>query len=242
MDQMSWIEECAALELDGIELLSNHFPSTERDYLVELKKACTDRFLTIAMISAGGKLGTTDDAARAEEVEKMRRWVEVAEFLGAPRVRFFSTTSAELEAGGADLVAKVKAAVEEIVALGAERGIVMSMENHGVTADELLQLHGDVNSPYFKFALDVGNFPPASQVGPDTYPSIERCASHASIVHAKFFNVLEDGSDRDFDWQKIHEILTGAGFRGFLSVEYEGEDDDEVAVMRRIAKFLKTLR
>ena len=59
---------------------------------------------------------------------------------------------------------------------------------------------------------------------------------------AKFFNVLPDGRDRDFDWARIRAILEKVGFRGFLSVEYEGEEADEVAVMRRLAPFLKTLR
>ena len=65
---------------------------------------------------------------------------------------------------------------------------------------------------------------------------------HAALVHAKFFNVATDGSDKDFDWMKIHGILKAVGFRGFLSVEYEGDDADEPAVMGRIAEFLKRLR
>ena len=57
--------------------------------------------------------------------------------------------------------------------------------------------------------------------------------------HAEY---AADGSDKDFDWKKIRGILAKAGFRGFLSVEYEGDDADEPAVMARIARFLKRLR
>ena len=60
--------------------------------------------------------------------------------------------------------------------------------------------------------------------------------ANALVVYAA------DGSDRDFDWHRIRDILAKTGFRGFLSVEYEGEDGDEVSVVQRIAKFLKTLR
>lgn len=119
----------------------------------------------------------------------------------------------------------------------------MALENHGgTTAKQLLSLLKDVNTPWFKFTLDTGNFPPTSQVGPDTYKSIKKCAPNAAIVHAKFFNVEPDGRDRDFDWLKIRRILKKAGFKGFLSIEYEGEDANEVEVMRRIAGFLKKLR
>lgn len=243
MSQLEWIKECANLDLDGVELLGGHFPQTDREYLLALKKACADNFLTIAMVSADGHLTVADDAQREKEVEAIRKWAEIAEFMGAPCVRFFCGSGAELEAGGRPLYDKVKVAIQQIAQAGAQRGIIMAMENHGgTTAAQLLALLKDVNSPWLKFTLDTGNFPPTSQVGPETYKSIKKCAPHAAIVHAKFFNVTAEGRDRDFDWLKIRRILKRAGFRGFLSVEYEGEDQDEVAVMRRIAGFLKKLR
>jgi sugar phosphate isomerase/epimerase len=242
MNQMGWLEECAALGLDGVELLGFHFPSREKDYLIELKKKCADLFLSIAMVSGGGRLTIGDDAKREEEVRKIGEWVEVASFVGAPCVRFFCGLGEELASGGPPLYAKVLAAMKRVAALGAERGIVMAMENHGGTdADQILSLQRDVNNPFLRLTLDTGNFPPTSQVGPKTYESIERCAPLAAIVHAKFLNVKADGSDADFDWLKIRRILERAGFRGFLSVEYEGQDDDETAVMRRVAGFLKKL-
>lgn len=243
MNQMAWLDECAGLDFDGVELLGFHFPSTDKEYLISLKKACADRYLTIAMVSADGHLTTDDDSKRAEEVQAIARWVEVAAFLGAPCVRFFCGSGDELEAGGPALYAKVKVAMTEVADLGARHGIIMALENHGgTTANQLLSFHKDINNPFLKFTLDVGNFPPTSKVGPETYSSIERCAPHAAIVHAKFFEVNPDGSDQEFDWMKIHSILKKAGYRGFLSVEYEGSDSDEATVMKRIAPFLKKLR
>ncbi|MBI2440431.1 MAG: sugar phosphate isomerase/epimerase, partial [Lentisphaerae bacterium] len=173
----------------------------------------------------------------------IKKWVEIAEFMGAPCVRFFCGSGVELEAGGRELYDKVRKAIQAIVMISAEHGISMALENHGnTTAQQLLSLHKDVNSPWFKFTLDTGNFPPTGQVGPDTYKSIKRCAGEAALVHAKFFNVQPDGRDRDFDWARIRRILKRAGFRGFLSVEYEGQDANEVEVMRRIAGFMKKLR
>lgn len=243
MDQMSWLKECASMKLDGVELLSNHFPSTEKDYLVRLKKACTDLYLDVAVVSGPGHLTTSDDAKRAAEVATIEKWIEVGQFMGSQVVRFFCGRGAELEAGGKELYSKVVESLHKIMAKAAQYGITMAMENHGgTTADQLLSLVKDVGSEYFKFTLDTGNFPPASKVGPATYTSIERCAPLAAIVHAKFFNVQADGTDADFDWKKIHGLLAGAGFRGFLSIEYEGPSDDEVGSVRRAAKYLNTLR
>jgi len=243
MDQMGWLTECAELGLDGVELLSNHFPSTERDYLIKLKKACTDLHLTIAMVSAGGHLTVQDDARRAADVEEIRQWADVALFLGAPLVRFFCGSGQELEAGGRALYDKVKVAMKAVCKIGEERGIVMALENHGgTTAEQVLGLRRDVGSEFLKLTLDTGNFPPTSQYTPDKLDHIAACAPWTAIVHAKFFNVGPDGRDSDFDYSKIRPILAKAGFRGFLSVEYEGKDPDETAVLRRVAKYLNTLR
>lgn len=243
MDQMGWLKECASLGLDGVELLFCHFPSTDPAYLISLRKACADLYLSVASVSAGGHLTTSDEVERKKEIDDIAKWVGVGVFMGAPCVRFFCGSGTELAAGGDALYKKVVKAVHQVAELGAARGIVMAMENHGgTTADQLLALMKDVNHPYLKFTLDTGNFPPTSQVGPQTYASIERCAPYAAMVHAKFFNVTTSGRDREFDWGKIHFLLNNAGFRGFLSVEYEGEDVDEVGNMKRIAKYLRKLR
>lgn len=243
MDQLSWVDECAALGLDGIELLGVHFPRTDRDYLLMLRKRCADLFLSIAMASADGHLSGSDDAERAEQVAYLKNWIEFGATLGAPAVRLFCPRSQELEAGGPALYARVIAALNEVADYAAGYGITMAMENHGgMTADLLLQILRDVDSPFLKLTLDTGNFPPGRHVGPDTYRSLERCAPHAAIVHAKFFDVAPDGRDREFDWERIRRLLDEAGFRGFLSLEYEGEDPDELGVIRRIVPYLKTLR
>ena len=243
MNQLQWVDECARLGFDGVELLLDHFPSTSSNYLKELKKACIDRFLCIPVVSAAGHLTTPDDKEREKQVREIGRWIDVAHYMGAHCVRFFCGNGAELEAGGEALYGKVIVAIRKIVAMAEAKGIVAGLENHGgVRADDLLKLHRDVNRPWFALVLDTGNFSPKGVVGPETYSSIQQCAAHASVVHAKFYNVLADGRDRDYDWPRIHGILKDAGFRGLLSVEYEGTDPDERVVVRRIADFLRILR
>ena len=243
MDQMAWLRECAELGFDGVELLFCHFPNTDAEYLKSLKRTCTELFLTIPMVSAGGHLTVADDAERADDIEDIRKWVEIASFLGAPRVRFFCGSGEELAAGGEERYRQVLDAVRKVVALGESHGIVMALENHGgTTAEQILALHNDVDSPFMKLTLDVGNFPPVSRIVPESYTNIEKCAPLASIVHAKFFDVADDGSDNELDWGRVRDILSNAAFGGFLSLEYEGEMDDEVAIVRKIVPFLKSLR
>ena len=180
MTQMSWIDECARLELDGVELLSNHFPSRDAAYLRDLKKRCADRYLTIAMVSAGGHLTTSDDAQRAADVEEIGQWMDVALCLGAPQVRFFCGSGAELSAGGSALYAKVLAAMKQVADMAEKKGVVAALENHGNTStDQLLAFQRDVGSPWFKFTLDTGNFPPTSSC-PSNATSAARGSSSRS--------------------------------------------------------------
>ena len=99
LDQLRWLRECAACAFDGVELLAHHFPRTDRDYLITLKHTCAELFLDIAMVSADGHLTTSDDAQRATDVQKIRHWTEIAEFLGAPCVRFFCGAGDQLAGG-----------------------------------------------------------------------------------------------------------------------------------------------
>ncbi len=48
---LDWVRECGRLGLDGVEMLLKDMPSTDRDYLIELKKTCTDGYLTTALRS-----------------------------------------------------------------------------------------------------------------------------------------------------------------------------------------------
>jgi len=65
------VEKCAKdLVLDGVELFDEHFPSTERAYLRNLKKFTTDLGLTIACVDVRTTLGKTQ---KKKEKKKWKR-------------------------------------------------------------------------------------------------------------------------------------------------------------------------
>ena len=240
MTMESWIKECGRLKLEGVELLDMHFPETSRPYLAKIKKLCAEQYLTIAMLSASGHFTMADDTERAAQVAEMKKWIDVAAFMGAPCVRFFIGSPAEIAAGGAALNTKVVAAVREFSDYAGERGIVMALENHGAcSADFILRLLLDVNHPWFKLNLDVGNFPVAGTPSAEAYRSIERCLPFAIIMHGKFYRTDTDGEALDYDWDRILQMVYTAGFNGFISVEYEGESADEIGQVEKIVGNLR---
>ena len=68
----------------------------------------------------------------------------------------------------------------------------------------------------------------------DGLVSIERTARLAWHVHAKFTKVLPDGRDARVDHDTAIALLRGVGYKGCVSVEYEGDEPGMTAVPRAL--------
>ena len=81
--------------------------------------------------------------------------------------------------------------------------------------------------------LDSGNF----KTRP--YDNMEQLAPHAVNVQLKTDVVQDDGNGRlSGDYGRIFGILKRAGYRGYVALEYEGEEDPNTGV----PKFLERVR
>lgn len=181
---------------------------------------------------------------RAEEIAKVKRYIDLCVRLGAKYLRH------DIVIWGnrlADTAAIENAypiladACREIAEYGATKGVVTSVENHGfvmVSADRLTRLHHMVNHPNFKLTVDVGNF---LYVDENPYVATKRTLPHASVVHFKDFymrktepgpgwlttaggkfirgSVLGYG---DLDVQALADAVIASGYDGYISLEYEG--------------------
>ena len=115
-------------------------------------------------------------------IAHVKRWIERAEILGAPVIRIFSGNAAK------DTTVKERTgwpwpAIEECCEYAGQHGVYLALENHGgltATADGILALVRDVQSPWFAVNLDTGNFNT-----PDPYADLERVAPYAVNVQVK---------------------------------------------------------
>lgn len=228
LDQCRWIDLCAnELKLDGVELLDRHFPSIEKRYMRDLKKRIIDYGLAVASVSVSNNFGITSTYERNKEIDKVKRWTDIAMFMSAPLVRVFAGISHELN----DRVMwdKVTKALYKCARYGQKVGIVMALENHGgFSADQILQIIKEVDSPWMRLTVDTGNFPD------EPYVSIEKTVSRACLIHAKFYEFDASGKETRLDYERIIGICKENNYLGFLSIEFEGGGDEIINVPKAV--------
>ncbi len=224
------------LGLDGVELTEYYFPSLEDTYIYKLKKLLLSYGLDISAVAVGNRFTVPDSSLRKKEIERVKRWVNIALKIGAPCVRVFAGRVPKGHTEE-DAFQWTIDALKECVEYASKSGIVIALENHGgitSTADQVLKIINAVSSEWFGINLDLGNY------RQNTYEDIRKTAPYAVHVHAKFLQVGPKGNDEILDYNKIIEILNDVGYKGYLSIEYEGKEDPKTAVPRAV-KFLKTL-
>ncbi len=233
---MDWLDLCGReLALDGVELLDLHFPTTDLPHLREVKRRCAELYLTISCVSVSNDFGRPTASEREHELIRVKRWVDVAHFLGAPVLRVFAGWP---PAGRKEsLWASMIDCLRESARYAQERGVVLGLENHDgggfvATAADVERALSEVGSPWLRLCLDTGDF--------EDPAAIQRTAAHAVHVHAKLYDLDAQGKDKRLDWPAIIGTLKAARYRGFLSIEYEGAEEAETAVARG-ARYLRAL-
>ena len=124
--------------------------------------------------------------------------------------------------------------LRECIAYGAQRGVVIALENHGgvtARAEQVMAIAEQVRGSWFGLNLDCGNF------SGDPYEEIRQVAPLAVTTHAKVTTRSPEGV-QPVDYTRVRDILAAAGYEGYLSIEYEEKEDAATAVPR----FVDTLR
>jgi sugar phosphate isomerase/epimerase len=227
---------CREMGLEGVELTAYYFADTERGTLHALKRHCFQEGMHILGTAVGSNFALAEADRRREQVAMTKSWIDHSILLGAPCIRVFAgpvpqgRTEAEAFSWAVECL-------QECVAYGAERGVVVALENHGGitgTADQVLRLLGAVDSPWFGLNLDFGNF------HEDPYTEVERCARHAVTTHAKR-TMRGPAGPEQVDYARVARIMREVGYQGYLSIEYEDAEDPRQAVPAFVATLRRAL-
>jgi len=224
------IRMAADVGADGIDFTVYWLPDTSDQTLYPLKKQAYRSSVAIYTIGIDAKMVRPTPELRSAEIEKVRKWLGVAEKLGASHVRIFGGAIPK----GASQEQAVGWAVETLMPCAdeaAKKGITLGVEDDGgitTNADRTVEIVKKTGSPWAGINLDIGNFPD------DAYTQIEMCAPYATNVHFKS-EVHVGHKAQPTDIPRILKILGNAGYRGYLAIEYEGKDDPRAAVTKWVS-------
>jgi L-ribulose-5-phosphate 3-epimerase len=213
---------------DGIDMTVYWMPSTNDDFVLPLRRFAYRNRVEIYSIGTRVRLAQPTPDLQEKELVELRRWVDVAQKIGATHVRVFGGT---IPAGST--LEQAVGFAGETLKRGAEyagaRGIILGIEDDGGITDfakETIEIVKRADSPYAGMNLDIGNFKP-----PKVYDQIEMSIPYAVSTHIKTEIAQDDGKTRaPADWDRVFGMFARHGYRGYMGLEYEAADDAAASV------------
>ena len=219
---------CAKHGFDAVDVTGYFFPgypSAPSDrYLVKLKRQVFDLGLELSGTGVRNDFTTSDAKVRAEGVQRVKTWIEVAAKLGAPTVRAFAESQAPYknwhEASGnapRETVERWAAeALHECAEHGEQYGVIVVVQNHAdfiTTGPEHVSLLERVNHPWCRAMVDTGSY-----LTDDPYADIALAAPYAANWQVKETTRSRLDSPR-LDIKRLVGIVRRTGYRGYVPIE-----------------------
>jgi sugar phosphate isomerase/epimerase len=231
--------------IDAVEYVNQFFKDKANDtaYLTDLKKRAADNGVTnvLIMIDGEGALGDPNQSERMKAVENHYKWVEAAKFLDCHSIR----VNAHSE-GSFDEQMKLAAdGLSRLNEFGTQHGIGVIVENHGGLSSNGAWLAGvmkTVGHPNCGTLPDFGNFRVSDREEYDRYKGVQELMPYAKGVSAKSHEFDSDGNEVRTDYFRMMKIVLGAGYNGYVGIEWEGNRPGEVEGIRLTLNLLHRVR
>ncbi|HSI36874.1 MAG TPA: sugar phosphate isomerase/epimerase family protein [Tepidisphaeraceae bacterium] len=252
-DQKLPIDECVrqagAMGFDGVEILHRQMTSEDNAYLQTIKRAAIVEGVDLCGFSIHQGFVSPDADVRKRNVDHTVKCIELAYKLGIPTMRLntggWGTTKdfnqlmkdrgVEPRLPGyendEEAYKWVVDSIGQCLKTAEECGVLLALENHwglGRTPEGVLRIVDAVNSPWLQVLMDTGNFLE------DPYARLEKLAPKTVYVQAKTYYGGGLWYTLDLDYPRIAGILRKAGFRGYVSLEFEGKEDWRVAIPKSL--------
>jgi sugar phosphate isomerase/epimerase len=216
----------AKFNVRNIEPYSRHFSSTDEKYLASFHTALQKTNTKVVNIAVDGdeSFYDSDPGTRKKAVVFAKKWIAVAGSIGSPSVR---THNVKAKNSAPDLQRTVDS-LKQVADYGADKNIVVNLENDDPVSEDpffLVKVIEAVGNPYLHALPDFAN---SMQNGDAdfNYRAVESMFRHAyCICHVKDGEVPDHGKAFTVDLAKTFRILKSSGFRGYCSMEFDGQAD-----------------
>jgi sugar phosphate isomerase/epimerase len=247
------IDEAARMGFDGVDLLLKQLESEENSYLQKLKRHALINGLDLCCMSTHQGFVYPDNQNRQQNIDLTVKQIEIAYRLGVPIVRLNTGRWGTIKSFDELMANKgiepilpgyteedgfkwVIDSIEECLPMAQECGVILGLENHwglARTHEGLLRIVNAIDSPWLQVLLDTGNFLE------DPYDKLEQCAPKTVFIQAKTYYGGGLWYSLDLDYPRIGRIMRKHNFRGYVSLEFEGNEDYKTAIPKSLAVLRK---
>ena len=250
------IEEASRMGFDGVDILLRQMEREEREeneHCRILKRAALINGVDLCCMSTHQGFLSPDKNKRRDNIDLTKRQVEIACKLGIPIIRI-NTGTWGTSKNFDDLMANrgveppvegyteedgfkwVIDSIEKCLPKAEECGVILGLENHwglARTPEGLLRIANAIDSPWLEILLDTGNFLE------DPYDKLEMCAPQTVFMQAKTYYGGGLWYTLDLDYPRIARIMRKHNFRGYVSLEFEGNEDYKTAIPKSLSLLRK---
>lgn len=253
LDIESCIDLAADMGFDGVEILHRQMTDQSNATLQKYKRRAFVHGLDLCGFSTHQGFLRPDEAFRKKNVDDTVKQLELAYAMGIPTMRV-NTGTWGTSRGFDDLMKNkgieppikgytdedgfkwVIDSFEKIVPAAEKLGVTMGLENHwglGRTPDGVLRIVNAIKSPWLQVTLDTGNFLE------EPYEKLEILAPKTVLLQAKTYHGGGRWYALELDYDRIAKMLRKHGYRGYVSLEFEGNEDPKTAVPKSLAMLRK---
>jgi L-ribulose-5-phosphate 3-epimerase len=251
------IDKASEFGFDGIELLLIQMESEKNNYLQRLKKRAFDSGLDIMGLSTHQSFVSPDASKRKENIELTKHQIEVAYSLGIPTIRIntgrWGTTKPIGDKSEFDVLMDNKGvesiidgyteeegfkwvidSIEQCIPTAEKCGVVLGLENHwglGLTSKGVMKIVNAIDSPWLSVTLDTGNF------FDNREEQLADLAPHTCLIQAKTYygGAKWPAFDQiNIDYKSIGELMRKNNYKGYISLEFEGNEDANSAIPKSL--------
>jgi sugar phosphate isomerase/epimerase len=243
------LDAAAEMGFDGVEILHRQMREESNGYLQKLKRQAFSLGLDLCGFSTHQGFLSPDKAERQKNVDHTLHCIELAYRLGIPTMRVntgrwgtIKDFDELMKARGneprregytdEDGFGWVIDSLEKCLPKAEECGVVLGLENHwglGRTPEGVMRIVNAIKSPWLEVTLDTGNFLE------DPYDKLEQIAPRAILVQAKTYYGGGKWYSLELDYPRIARMLKKHRYRGYISLEFEGNEDPKTAIPKSLA-------
>ena len=251
MSLESWFQMAADLGLAGTEIQHNCLRGYEPGYLEHIAQAVKAAGLEVSQFISSPDFTSPDAEYRARQVERLKKHIEVAALFRATCVR----VTAGQEYPGVSIeqgIAWVEECLRECLEYAARYRVWLAYENHykdyfwerpdfSMKHEVYLAILSRLRDTSLKVNFDCAN---PIMIGEDPVALLSQVADRVVHVHATdratpFEYTHAAAGEGLVDYPGVFRILKGAGYDGWLSIEYNGLEGME-GLKRAIAYVKRT--